>query len=223
MKLFGYLVIALGFLVGAYAAVQQPEGVNTLLYVVGAGLGVAGVALVRVADRLVATDVERMAAGVETVGASLETVVREVERLDREKDDIGVYDLRHRIDDVFPAPLAAFVDARESLAHRYGLQPYADLMSHFATGERSLNRVWSASTDGYIDEAYAYIGRAREEFEIALERFRALEGERGRMTRAGGPAAGRPTAEPGAGGRAADEDGDLLKGGGTEEGPALET
>ena len=37
----------------------------------------------------------------------------------------------------------------------------------FAAAERYLNRVWSASTDGYIDEAHTYLGRSREQFDEA--------------------------------------------------------
>ena len=53
----------------------------------------------------------------------------------------------------------------ESIAIAFGLPLYASVMSHFAAGERYLNRVWSCSVDGYIDEAHAYISRAREQFE----------------------------------------------------------
>jgi putative OPT family oligopeptide transporter len=74
----------------------------------------------------------------------------------------------------FPRDLDAFVQARESVAHRYGLQAYAEVMNPFAAGERYLNRVWSTSTDGYVDEAHRYIDMAREQFESALAEFRAL-------------------------------------------------
>ena len=36
-------------------------------------------------------------------------------------------------------------------------------------------RVWSASTDGHIDEAHAYVDKAREQFEQALGILRGLE------------------------------------------------
>jgi hypothetical protein len=74
----------------------------------------------------------------------------------------------------FPRDLDAFVQARESVAHRFGLQAYAEVMNPFAAGERYLNRVWSTSTDGYVDEAHRYIDMAREQFESALAEFRAL-------------------------------------------------
>ncbi|MCZ6508515.1 MAG: hypothetical protein O7A04_10795 [Acidobacteria bacterium] len=68
----------------------------------------------------------------------------------------------------------AIIQARESISHRFGLQAYAEVMNAFAAGERYLNRVWSASTDGYIDEAHTYIDKARGEFENALAAFRTF-------------------------------------------------
>ena len=37
-------------------------------------------------------------------------------------------------------------------------------MSSFAAGERYLNRVWSASTDGYFEEVTTYLSRAYSQF-----------------------------------------------------------
>ena len=70
------------------------------------------------------------------------------------------------------ADLDVFVDNRESISHAFGLQAYADVMSAFATGERYLNRCWSASTDGYVDEVHAYLGRAHAQFDEALALLR---------------------------------------------------
>ena len=55
------------------------------------------------------------------------------------------------------------------------LAVYADVMSHFATGERSLNRVWSASADCYGDEVTAYLEKAQSHFAQALQKVRQLE------------------------------------------------
>ena len=51
MKNFGYLLIAVGFLAGSYLTVEQPEGVNTALYLVALGIGIAGVVMARSAVR----------------------------------------------------------------------------------------------------------------------------------------------------------------------------
>ena len=42
-------------------------------------------------------------------------------------------------------------------------------MNEFAAGERYLNRCWSASVDGYIDEIKTYLGKARTQFERTQE------------------------------------------------------
>ena len=47
-------------------------------------------------------------------------------------------------------------------------------MNDFAAGERYLNRVRSASVDGYIDEYHAFIERSREQFETAQTKLQAL-------------------------------------------------
>ena len=60
--------------------------------------------------------------------------------------------------------LANFAEARESIIHRYGSRSYAEIMSSFAAGERYINRVWSASTDGYVDEVGLYLGKAHQQF-----------------------------------------------------------
>jgi hypothetical protein len=47
-------------------------------------------------------------------------------------------------------------------------------MNYFATAERYLNRVWSASADGYIDEVNEYMERSEQQFEEALSALRGL-------------------------------------------------
>ena len=48
-------------------------------------------------------------------------------------------------------------------------------MSRFAAGERYLNRVWSASADGYIDEVNTYIEKSREQFSDCLSKIQACK------------------------------------------------
>jgi hypothetical protein len=177
MKYFGYFLIAAGFLWGSYLTVEQPEGVHTSLYLAALAIGVAGVTVARLAARAEARDETRLQTNIATIESSLAAIVHDAERLDAEKTSINVYDLRHVIDRTFPEHLAAFVEARESIAHSYGLKAYAEVMNRFATGERYLNRVWSASTDGYQPEAHDYITRSHVQFEDALATFRAIKAQ----------------------------------------------
>ena len=74
----------------------------------------------------------------------------------------------------YQTELAKFVDARKSIIPSCGLDTYADVMNSFAAGERYLNRVWSASVDGYIDEAQTYLSHSREQFEQAAEKLSGI-------------------------------------------------
>ena len=194
MRPLGHVLVWIGFLTGAFIAVARQDGLYSLPWFVAAlAVGAAGIALVRVGTRRLAHHEDKLVADITTLRSSLEQVVADVEALDRDKESLDVYDLHRRIDETFTEHLAAFVEARESIAYRFGLQAYADVMSHFASGERYLHRVWSASTDGYVDEAHEQLGRAHEQFGEALETFRRIAG--------GAGAAG--TAGPGASGTAA--------------------
>jgi hypothetical protein len=53
----------------------------------------------------------------------------------------------------------------------------ADIMSEFAAGERYINRVWSASADGYDGEATSYLNRAAEQFKHAQSRLQLAASE----------------------------------------------
>ena len=191
MKLLGYALISIGFLGGAYTAVRQVEGVDVAAFIAWLAAAVLGVIVVRRAGHKEATDTVRLTSNIETIEGSLRRIVEEADRLNEEKEAINVYDLRHVIDQRFPEELTLFVDARESIAHSYGLQAYADVMSRFAAGERYLNRVWSASTDGYVDEASRYIQRSAEQFHEALDEFTEIRS-------AGSGFGARQRARPGA-------------------------
>lgn len=175
MKALGYLLVVGGFLAASLAAVQQVEGVPLEGYFGGLIAGIVGVALIRTATRRTARSEDTLSSNIGTLSQSLEGIVERVARLEQEGDETDVYELRHRIDAEFPELLNGFVQARESIGHRFGLNDYAEVMNPFAAGERYLNRVWSASTDGYIDEARTYLTKSREQFEEAR---RILEGLR---------------------------------------------
>ncbi|UCF18583.1 MAG: hypothetical protein JSU87_11620 [Gemmatimonadota bacterium] len=175
MKGLGYFLITVGFLAGAFLAVRQVEGVEVAPFVGALFVGVVGIVLVRSAQRQAARDQVTLTANIQSIEDSLSQVAKDADRLWHERDAIDVYDLRHEIDRTFRDHLNTFVDARESIAHTYGLKAYSNVMSQFAAGERYLNRVWSASTDGYIDEAHSYLERARDQFALALDEFRALK------------------------------------------------
>jgi len=167
MHLLGFLLTAAGFLGGAFLTSLDPEQVRWGLFVPCLMVGAVGVYLVKSSSLKHARSDETLATNRADIEESLDRVIAGLTDLSAKKEEIPPYELRFEIDRRFRDDLERFADARHSLTHLYGLQSYADIMSAFAAGERYLNRVWSASADGYVDEACAYITRALDQFTAA--------------------------------------------------------
>ncbi|MHC4240255.1 MAG: hypothetical protein ACYSUC_10975 [Planctomycetota bacterium] len=172
MRSFGYLMITIGFLAGALVAVLDAEQVRWGLFTVAMAVGAAGIGMVQVAKRRKTRFKEKLADDVNSIQNSLTRIVENVARLDAEKASLDPYQVRHRIDELFPEDIDTFVEGRESIAHVHGLHAYAEVMSYFAAAERYLNRVWSASADGYVDEVHMYLERARTQFAETLDKLK---------------------------------------------------
>jgi hypothetical protein len=175
MKLIGFLMDTFGFLAAALATVLDEDAVRWLWYVPALMVGVAGVAAIKINDARQNKTEHHVAAKIETVEGSIERIATNIKKLNTDKHSIHTYDMRHRVDELFIDDLEMFVDARESIAHRYGLAAYGEIMSDFAAGERYLNRVWSASADGYIDEVNAYLDKAQHQFVESLDKIRRFK------------------------------------------------
>ena len=176
MKKSGYLLITFAFLAGSLVAVTDKLNVQWGYFLATIFVGVVGIILVHRHERKSSRSEKKLTVNLQDIKASLARVVENLTRLNAEKQSINPYDMRHRIDELFSDDLATFVEARESLVHAHSLQVYADVMSHFASGERYLNRVWSASADGYVDEITVYLDKAQMQFAEALDKVCHLKG-----------------------------------------------
>ena len=174
LKLLGFVLVTVGFVGGALVAVIDTETVRWDYFAGCAGVGVIGVAMMRLLDRQHKLSAHRVDANIGALSESLDRIVRNIKDLNANKADINTYDVHKRIDELFKDDLLTFVEARDSMVHVYGLQAYADVMSSFAAAERYLNRCWSASADGYIDEVNLYLGRAAEQFWESQQRIKKL-------------------------------------------------
>ena len=171
MKKLGFLIITVGFLVGSLAAVVDKQNVQWSYFVAALLAGAVGIVLVRFGERKESRAEGKLTSNIRSIETSLGRIVENMTRLNTEKHSINTYDVRHRIDELFVEDLNIFVQTRQSIVHTYGLGAYADVMSCFAAGERYLNRVWSASADGYDGEARTYIGKAAAQFRAARQRL----------------------------------------------------
>ncbi len=175
MKKLGFLIITVGFLAGSLAAVVDEQNVQWSYFVAALFAGAVGIVLVRFGERRESRAEGKLTSNIQSIETSLGRIVENMTRLNTEKHSINTYDVRHRIDELFVEDLNIFVQTRQSIVHTYGLGAYADVMSCFAAGERYLNRVWSASADGYIDEVNAYLEKAQAQFVDSLEKIRQLK------------------------------------------------
>ncbi len=174
MKIFGLILMTTGFIYSALLAVMNKEIVNWNYFIPAMAIAILGVILIRVSIKKQQQGESKVSLDINTIKESLNNIAHNIKSFNQNKKSINVYDIHGMIDEIFIDDIENFLKARESIIHKYDMQSYSDLMNHFAAGERYLNRTWSASADGYIDEAYTYIEKAKEQFLIAKEHFDKL-------------------------------------------------
>jgi hypothetical protein len=170
VKRIGFFLLAGGFLAGAYATALDVEHVNWQIFAVAALGAIAGLVMIKRAAAAHAQSDEVLEMNRGELRDSIANVVRDLCEIVEDREARGPA-LRNAIDLRLRNDLRRFADARESMVHLFGLQTYADIMSSFAAGERYINRVWSASADGYDEEAESYLVRAAEQFADAQEQL----------------------------------------------------
>ncbi|HCH62310.1 MAG TPA: hypothetical protein DFR83_05865 [Deltaproteobacteria bacterium] len=77
------------------------------------------------------------------------------------------HDLLERVEALQLEHLLPMLEARSILASSHGVKSYARVFTPIASGERCLNRAWSALADQNPAEARVQLGRARGHFEAA--------------------------------------------------------
>ncbi len=172
MKIIAYLIVAASFLGGAFLASLDQTHIDWVTFIPVILAGIIGVVLIKRMEATEAKSSDKLHNNRRVMGESLDNIVKSLEALNGRKDSVPTYDMRFEIDKLFREDLNNFADARDSMKHIFGLQSFADIMSSFAAGERYINRVWSASTDGYVDEVLMYVEKSLAQFQHAREEFK---------------------------------------------------
>lgn len=170
MKNIGYILVAAGFLGGAFATSLDVINVNWTLFIATAAAAVIGLIIHKRQVQALARSETVLEVNRKALRESIANIVAALNEINEDGLTRGAV-LRDRIDLKLREDLRRFADARESMVHLFGLQTYADIMSKFAAGERYINRVWSASADGYDSEAEAYLKRAAGQFDEARQQL----------------------------------------------------
>jgi hypothetical protein len=176
MKHIGFLLLTGGFVIAAYSTALDTVATNWNLFMPAALAGIVGVIFIKRQASGEARSEHVLTANRAELNESLGNIVTNLARMNEAGDTVSTADLRAAIDDRLRDDLRRFADARESLVHLFGLQAYANVMSDFAAGERYVNRVWSASADGYDGEARRYLGKAEVQFRAARQQLKTAGG-----------------------------------------------
>lgn len=168
MKAIGSILLTLGFLAGTFAAVAHADRVDWLYYGLCIACMLAGMVFLRMSRKEAAAQAgDQHARDLDILKTSLASLLDKVRTFESDRQDESQLLIHERIDAELMDDIHAFVEARESMIPRLGMQSYAGIMSPFANGERLLNRAWSASADGYVDEVRDCVTAARGELEKA--------------------------------------------------------
>lgn len=177
-RVIGHVLLWLGFLAGAFVAVRSVEviaapwsTVSWPAYGVAILVATAGVVVLRATKTAVGVASAEEARAIDQLEAILARLQSTVERWSSQSDEINVYKFHSMIDETLVEDLGQFADLRETLIPEFGLDHYARIMTEFALAERTLNRVWSASADGYVDEVRTCLSRAESHLAGARERL----------------------------------------------------
>ena len=164
MKKIGTLFIYIGTIAGLTAAARIPPHYDYFW-------ASFGILLVGVLIKIIFTRKGNRityASSIEDLRTHLLSAFREIQSLRASREIIDLKNLHERIDRVVNDSLYNFGANAFSMKSMFGVSGYNNVMGHYALGERYVNRVWSATADGYLDEAFDYLEKAEPEFRDAL-------------------------------------------------------
>ena len=177
-RVVGHVLLWLGFLAGAFVAVRSVEvegapwsTVSWPAYGLALFVATAGVVVLRATKTAVGVASAEEAKAIDRLEAILARLQSTVEQWSSQSDEINVYEFHGMIDETLAEDLGQFADLRETMIPEFGLDHYARIMTEFALAERTLNRTWSASADGYVDEVRTCLSRAKAHLTAARTRL----------------------------------------------------
>jgi len=181
MRNSGHVLLWVGIVGGSFIAVRDPAAVDWAAYAALCAVALLGVVLLRRTARAAAGQGEQIERRMDALQKALveadDTLAALRQHVGDDDEaaapDLDVYAVRDRLDAELAASLATFADGREAMIPAFGMTTYGEVMTRFAAAERLVNRTWSASADGYIDEVRLCLGQASQLMSEARQTFEA--------------------------------------------------
>lgn len=152
---------------------SQWATINWIWYLGSAALCILGIVFVRKSKNKPQSHAAQTEVSLQQIKLHLNKLVENLTRLNGEIKDYKPRQILNFIEEELQDDLREFAEGRDSITAEYGLQVFAEVMTEFASGERAINRAWSASADGYIEEAATCIERALAMLNLAQQKLNA--------------------------------------------------
>ena len=173
MKNIAYAAFGIGVMLSISGAAKMPvEGSDypdtVPVFLAGAILAIIGVTLWRIAlGQEKKADAKDSGSETKEQGSPDALLNDLIEPLNKLRDDIAELDadkIMARVDELLETYVLPFAEVRQRLINRLGMSAGAEVLVHIAYGERMLNRVWSAASDGHLPEARNCLPEAADAF-----------------------------------------------------------
>ncbi len=129
-------------------------------YLCSVGVAIAGIVILYKQRGDSGQKSEETRSNLKEIKGSLDSVIVSLAKLMGELEKKAPTEITAYIDAVLADDLRAFAEGRDSITAEHDLTLFAEVMTQFAAGERSINRAWSAAADGYVDEVETCLKRA---------------------------------------------------------------
>ena len=152
---------------------SQWATINWIWYLGSAALCILGIVFVRKSKNEPQSHAAQNEVSLQQLRLHLNNLVGKLEQLNQEIKGYKPRQILNFIEGELQDDLREFAEGRDAITAEYGLQIFAEVMTEFASGERAINRAWSASADGYIEEAAVCIERALAMLKLAQTKLNA--------------------------------------------------
>lgn len=159
----GNYAMYLGTVVALIGGARIPP--QWVLFIIGFVILMLGVALKHLGKSQVV--LELRGSKMQEIAERLEAIRNELKAINSEKAQLSNEELHEKVEHLTAKTIYQFSLGLNTIKTSLGLKEYNNIMTSFAPGERYLNRVWSATTDGYHEEALNYLERAVPQIEEA--------------------------------------------------------
>jgi hypothetical protein len=169
LRRVGIILLSLGVIIGSVSAAKIPPLIG--VFFVSIVIMVIGIFLMRFGKRKEAE--EKGMQSLDKLIDLLKENLKDLRKLDKTKESDF---LSKKIEEI-NRNLSRFAEEASIIQFFYGTGKYSELMMLFGSGERNLNRAWSALVDGVKEEALECLEKAELDLNETLDRLKELEKE----------------------------------------------